>query len=212
MSAEGAGATGPGRRVRDLRRARGWTQGELAARCDITVPYLSQVENGHHLPSARLARRLASALDADPATLFPTSFRVSGPESLALGGRIRTRREELGCTTSGLASRCGIGIGTVRGIEEGRRGISGAVLVRIARALGVAPEALLGLEPAGPTPEDMTGLHVPADLARFAEDLHLGFVATLRLLRAWRALRPDPGAPADWPRFFSAVREFLDGA
>lgn len=51
-----------GRRLRHARRARGLTLRDVAARVERSVPYLSQVENGHRVPNLVLAGRLAEAI------------------------------------------------------------------------------------------------------------------------------------------------------
>jgi transcriptional regulator with XRE-family HTH domain len=49
--------------LRRLRARRGWTLDAVAKRADVTVPYLSQLENGVRTnPSLPALRRLAKAL------------------------------------------------------------------------------------------------------------------------------------------------------
>jgi transcriptional regulator with XRE-family HTH domain len=45
------------------RRARGWTQAEVAKRAGISREYLARLEAGRHLPSLRVLEGLAAALD-----------------------------------------------------------------------------------------------------------------------------------------------------
>lgn len=59
-----------GRALRDLRHERGLTLVELAARCDLSQPFLSQVETGRARPSMESVFRLARALDTTPQALF----------------------------------------------------------------------------------------------------------------------------------------------
>lgn len=59
-----------GRTLRELRRERGLTLVELAARCDLSQPFLSQVETGRARPSMESVFRLARALDTTPQALF----------------------------------------------------------------------------------------------------------------------------------------------
>lgn len=59
-----------GRALRDLRRERGLTLVELAARCELSQPFLSQVETGRARPSMESVFRLARALDTTPQALF----------------------------------------------------------------------------------------------------------------------------------------------
>ena len=54
-----------GLNVQDLRRAKGLTQEDLAARAEIHQTYLSGVERGKRNPSLDVLERLAKALGAD---------------------------------------------------------------------------------------------------------------------------------------------------
>jgi transcriptional regulator with XRE-family HTH domain len=67
------------------------------------------------------------------------------PEHGALGDAIRASRERLGYSQEELASRADIHITQIGGIERGVRNPSYATLVRLSRALQMAPGALLGL-------------------------------------------------------------------
>lgn len=53
-----------------LRLERGLTQSELAEMLNITVPYLSKIENEKKLPNVLLAIRLANALDCKVEDIF----------------------------------------------------------------------------------------------------------------------------------------------
>jgi transcriptional regulator with XRE-family HTH domain len=53
------------------RQAAGLSMRELARRADISQPFLSQVENGHSMPSLATLYRLAGALGVSPSTLMP---------------------------------------------------------------------------------------------------------------------------------------------
>lgn len=52
-----------GAHLRELRLARGFTQPELAERCDSNVPFISNVERGVMLPGLAMLLRFADALD-----------------------------------------------------------------------------------------------------------------------------------------------------
>ena len=54
--------TSLGGRVRDCREKRGWTQKELASSAEISVTFLSELENNHRAPGAGVLLRLADAL------------------------------------------------------------------------------------------------------------------------------------------------------
>ena len=52
-----------GRKIALLRRERGWTQAQLAARSALTEPYLQRIERGRQNPSIKVLARIAGALD-----------------------------------------------------------------------------------------------------------------------------------------------------
>ncbi|HEX5307630.1 MAG TPA: helix-turn-helix domain-containing protein [Solirubrobacteraceae bacterium] len=66
------GQTDIGDAIRMLRTRAGLTQDELAARADLTAPYLSRVEGGWRDIRWSTLKRLLSALDADLAQLAET--------------------------------------------------------------------------------------------------------------------------------------------
>lgn len=51
-----------GRRVREVRHERGWTQEQLAFEAGVKRAYLSEVENGHRNVSLDVVEKLAQAL------------------------------------------------------------------------------------------------------------------------------------------------------
>ena len=55
-------ASSLGGRIRGCREARAWTQKELAKSAEISVTFLSEVENDHRLPGAAVLLRLANSL------------------------------------------------------------------------------------------------------------------------------------------------------
>jgi transcriptional regulator with XRE-family HTH domain len=59
-----------GRRLRELRIARGYSQEELADRADLDRTYISGIERGRRNVSLLNIWRLAGALDTAPATLL----------------------------------------------------------------------------------------------------------------------------------------------
>ena len=73
-----------GRRVRELREQRGWTQKDLADRLDVSVSYISKVENERlhfgDFPSVKFIHKLAGELEADEDELLLLSDRV--PDTL----------------------------------------------------------------------------------------------------------------------------------
>jgi len=56
--------------IRQLRKARGWTQEVLAERAGIHPVYLAGIERGKRNPSSNNLHRIAEAFDISLATLF----------------------------------------------------------------------------------------------------------------------------------------------
>jgi len=62
---------------------------------------------------------------------------------LRFGARVRAERERLGVSQEELADRAGLHRTYLGGVERGERNVGLLNVLRIARALGVAPSALL---------------------------------------------------------------------
>jgi len=61
-----------GESIKNIRREKGLSQGEMQKRTGILRSYLSRVENGHTVPSFATLQRLAAALDVSLADFFPS--------------------------------------------------------------------------------------------------------------------------------------------
>ena len=59
-----------GMRLRELRTARGWTQGQLARRAHVERGYLAHLEAGDHCPSLPTLMDLANVLGAKPGDIL----------------------------------------------------------------------------------------------------------------------------------------------
>lgn len=59
-----------GRNIRDLRKAKGWTQEQLAHEAGMAMRYVAGVERGEENPSLRFLVKIAEALGAEPADLL----------------------------------------------------------------------------------------------------------------------------------------------
>jgi transcriptional regulator with XRE-family HTH domain len=59
-----------GKRVRQLRLAKGWTQEECAYEAQMSAVYLSGIERGTRNPTVKNLARLAAALEVHLADLF----------------------------------------------------------------------------------------------------------------------------------------------
>jgi XRE family transcriptional regulator, fatty acid utilization regulator len=77
---------------------------------------------------------------------MPTLLAID-PDSL--GGRVRYWRHVRGLTQPELWRRTGIAVSQLSNIEWGRTGVSTERLIRLATALEVSTDVLLGLAPGG---------------------------------------------------------------
>ena len=77
-------STSFGQRVREMRKARGLSQKELAAKASIDFTYLSKIENARRLPPReRVIRAMAVALQIDEGELMTLAGKV--PERVPEG-------------------------------------------------------------------------------------------------------------------------------
>jgi transcriptional regulator with XRE-family HTH domain len=65
-------ATTPGQRLRDLRLAKGWTQGRLAARARVAPNTIGHAERGERAPSLLVRERIARALGVSRFEIWPS--------------------------------------------------------------------------------------------------------------------------------------------
>lgn len=59
-----------GRRIRNLRQAKGWTQQELGEYADMNYKFLGEIERGQQNPSFNVMMKIAGALGVEMAELF----------------------------------------------------------------------------------------------------------------------------------------------
>jgi transcriptional regulator with XRE-family HTH domain len=59
-----------GKRIKQLREGKGWTQEELAARTEFAPRQIQFLEHGRHWPRIKTIERLAKELNAEPEDLF----------------------------------------------------------------------------------------------------------------------------------------------
>ncbi|GED17505.1 hypothetical protein AM501_00840 [Aneurinibacillus migulanus] len=57
-------------KIRELRELKGWSQGELAERCNVTRQTINAIENNKYDPTLQLAFRLAKVLNVKIDDLF----------------------------------------------------------------------------------------------------------------------------------------------
>ena len=70
-----------GRRVKNLRGIKEWTQEELAEKMDISLNYLSSIERGQENPTFDMLIKLSEALGVEMRELFDIEHEVT-PERL----------------------------------------------------------------------------------------------------------------------------------
>lgn len=74
----------PGNRLRELRRAKGMTQAELADASGVSQPAISQIENGTRSMDIQWMRSLSRVLDCNPADFLE---RDDNPDQLTADER-----------------------------------------------------------------------------------------------------------------------------
>ena len=83
-----------GKRLRELREAKGLSQGDVADRTGLLRIYIAHVENGHRAPSLQALEKWAKALDVDLYQLFVVGHGEAEapvlPEKIPGGAQERT--------------------------------------------------------------------------------------------------------------------------
>jgi len=89
--------SGVGTEVRRLREAKNWSQAKLAGETGMAVSGISQIENGKRNPNSATLIKLARALDAEVADLFPLGqlrlrlLEPLGPAATAINGLFKPK-------------------------------------------------------------------------------------------------------------------------
>ncbi len=84
-----------GKRLQDLRSARGLSQGDIEKRTGLLRCYISRVENGHTVPSLETIERLAKALGIEMYQMFFEGKGEPVPVSAGSGEAIDRKEREL---------------------------------------------------------------------------------------------------------------------
>ena len=91
-----------GMRIRQVRKAKGWSQGELAEKCGISMSFLGHIERGSRIMSMETFANICGALEAGADELL---WGVAGPSDAVLdmlwnqrdGKKDKARRKDAGC-------------------------------------------------------------------------------------------------------------------
>jgi transcriptional regulator with XRE-family HTH domain len=85
-----------GRRLRELRQARGFSQGDMEKRTGLLRCYMSRVECGHTVPSLETLEKLAQALEIELYQLFFVGRREPRAPKAAGKAPLGSAEDELG--------------------------------------------------------------------------------------------------------------------
>jgi transcriptional regulator with XRE-family HTH domain len=91
-----------GRRIRELRRARGISLETVGAQTGLSIGFLSQVERGLSSPSLRVLTAIADALSVSLGALFGPVRATAGDSTVVVRG---AARPELSLWRSGIAKQ-----------------------------------------------------------------------------------------------------------
>lgn len=91
-----------GRRLRDLRRLRGLSLEIVAARANLSIGFISQVERGLSSPSLRVLATLADVFGVGIAALFDSDRQENSPDQIV---RREHERAELKLWRSGISKQ-----------------------------------------------------------------------------------------------------------
>lgn len=83
-----------GSRIADLRATRGLRQKDLAGKADVSVGFLSEVENDHRTPGAEVLLRIADALGASLDYLLRGEESRPEPKPLTIPPSLQEAAEE----------------------------------------------------------------------------------------------------------------------
>jgi UDP-N-acetylglucosamine 1-carboxyvinyltransferase len=149
--------------IRESRRARGWTQSQLAEMLGTSQSAVNRIERGHQNLSLEMIARIGTALDSEIVSVgsaAPTHLRVTGGQRLS--GSIDVRSSKNASVALLCASLLNKGRTTLRGvarIEEVNR------IVEVLESVGMTTRWLNGdrdLEIVPPDRLDLRGMDVSA--------------------------------------------------
>src|SRR5690349_13366460 len=90
------GTSGVGQRLREARDARGWTQGQLAEKSQVSRTLISRIESGERFPKIGTLEKLATALRVPVERLTGDDGEVAeewDPDIAAINANLLTMRD-----------------------------------------------------------------------------------------------------------------------
>jgi transcriptional regulator with XRE-family HTH domain len=143
-----------GTNMREARRRAGLSQIDLSLRADLDRAAISFLERAERAPDLSTIVRIAIAVGIRPAALLqgigpqPTTARGPRvpPDTVAaarFGVNLRWARERAGISQETLANEAGVDRAAISVFERGRRNPNLRTVLRLARALELAPGVLL---------------------------------------------------------------------
>lgn len=136
--------------------------------------------------------------------------------SIALGQRIRARRNELGWSLNTLGRRSELGASYLCDLERGMVGASVDSLMRISGAIGIPIDQLVAGESDRPNHAEIVQL--PPHLHRWALTANVPYRHATCLYWCARTIvsnraKPDAGAldEWDWAKFYEVLKPWLEG-
>jgi transcriptional regulator with XRE-family HTH domain len=119
-----------GERLRDIRKEKQLSQGDLEERTGLSRCYLSRIENGHTTPSIETLEKLSSAMGVPLYQLF---YQGNGPAKPL----VIPRKKDSPSEEWGLSGKWGGFLNRIRGLlgqmEEGDRKLLLGVAVKLSR-------------------------------------------------------------------------------
>jgi transcriptional regulator with XRE-family HTH domain len=143
-----------GENVRHARKQAGFSQIDLSLRASLDRAAVSFIERAERAPDLSTILRIAAAVDVKPSALLRGIGHdgpVRGPRTLAdadtaaarFGANLRWARKRVGLSQEALANEASVDRAAVSVFERGRRDPNLRTVLRLARALELAPGVLL---------------------------------------------------------------------
>ncbi|HEY3828468.1 MAG TPA: helix-turn-helix transcriptional regulator [Solirubrobacteraceae bacterium] len=144
-----------GSNIREARRQAGLSQIDLSSRAQLDRAAVSFIERAERAPDLTTIIRVAGAVSVKPAALLrgigDQGVAVRGPRRAAeaetpaarFGANLRWARQRVGLSQEALANEAAVDRAAISVFERGRRNPNLRTILRLARALELAPGVLL---------------------------------------------------------------------